>query len=252
MSLGKIARPEQFKHLLWRRHPDPTSWDGCRPEILATDGRIVRRLASLQQHIAFQAFAHETSAQDIVHKIETSVAHGVALLGYSMFSGNEAVAILHTAPNLDPGWVAFPHRKSTSSTIPTLPIAIANLPKLRLVGGAEIVWSQGKPHLDAALEQRGTAFRESEHAFNIIDHVKGWEVVARHGDRDLRVLPKRAEPEIQRASEFRLTGRFPFDELIWREFSGQAGFRIFFVLRFDRELFCLPEDWLKFWMEIEI
>lgn len=255
MSLGKISRPEQFKHLLWRRHPDPTSWDGCRPEILATDGREVRRLSSQHQHVAFQSFEDENAARDIIEKIEASVAHGMALVGYSLFSGHEAVAILHTAAGLDPGWVAFPHKKTTSSTIPTLPLAVANMPKLRVVGGADIAWSGGKPYLNAALEQRGEAFKATQQAFNIMNHVIGWEVrarVSRDEPREVRIVGKKAEPEIHRASDTRLVGKFPIDEVIWREFSQDPTFKLWFIVQFDRELFCLPDDWLKFWLQVDM
>lgn len=256
MALGKIARPDQFKHLLWRRHPDPASWQGCRPEILATNGREVRRLSSQHQHIAFQSFEHPGSARDIVNKIESSVAHGVALLGYSMFSEHEAVAILHTGAGLDPGWVAFPHKRGSSSTIPTLPLAVATMPKLRLVGGAEASWAGGTLHLEAALEQRGESFKATDAAFDIISHITGWSVGATVGRddkaREIHVAKKRSEPTIQRVSDSRLVGRFELDATLWREFSEDPTFRLWFIVEFDRELFCLPADWLRFWLQIEV
>jgi hypothetical protein len=256
VALGKISRPEDFKHLLWRRHPDSGSWDGCRPELIATDGREVRRLSSQPQHIAFQVFEDEPSARDITHKIEASVAQGVALLGYSMFARNDAVAILHTAPGLEPGWVAFPHKRSTSSTVPTLPMRVADLPKLRLVGGAELGWARGKPHLECALEQRGTSFIESDFGFNIIDHIKGWEIRGRVGRgedaKKVRMVRKNAEPKIRRVNDLRLAAQFPLDEVMWHEFGREPGFKLWFLVQFDRELFCLPDDWLQFWLHVEI
>jgi hypothetical protein len=256
VALGKIKRPEDFKHLLWRQHPDSASWDGCRPELIATDGRVVRRLSSQHQHIAFQAFEDAESAREIASKIEASVSKGVALLGYSMFAKNEAVAILHTASGLEPGWVAYPHKKSSSSTVPTLPLRVAEMPKLRLVGGADTSWSEGKLHLECALEQRGQTFAESEHAFNIVDHIKEWEVWGRTGRGDdakkLRLVNKHAEPKIRRVGDRRLDGTFPIDEVIWREFEDAPGFRLWFLVQFDRELFCLPDDWLQFSLHVEI
>lgn len=256
VTLPKISRPEDFKHLLWRRHADSNWWDGCRPELIGTDGRVVRRLCSQHRHIAFQAFEDVESALEITNKIEASVAQGVALLGYSMFAQNDAVAILHTASGLEPGWVAFPHKKSSASTVPTLPMRVAELPKLRLVGGAELTHRDGTLTLEAALEQRGQSFAASEHSFNIVEHIKGWEIRGMVGRgeeaRQLRLVNKGAEAEIKRADDQRLTGRFPLNEAIWKEFQEDSSFRVWFLVQFDRELFCLPDDWLKFWMQIEL
>lgn len=241
---------------MWRRHPDPSWWDGYRPEILATDGREVRRMTSQHQHIAFQAFEDVPSARDIASKIEASVAQGVALMGYSMFSQHQAVAILHTADGLDPGWVAFPHLRTTASTTPTLPMSVADLPKLRVVGGAEVRWSGKELTLDAALEQRGDRFAQGPFAFNIIHHVKSWEIRGTTSRevgpaKPLRLMRRGATAEIQRIHDLRLAGRFPLDPVIWREFEDDPTFRLWFVVTFDRELFCLPDDWLRFWFEVE-
>ncbi len=242
--------------MLWRGHHDMTSWDNCRPELLATDGREVRRLVSLSNHIAFQAFDHEASGREIVTKVERSVAQGVALVGYSMLSGNEAIAILHTAPGLQPGWVAYPHRKSSASTtVTTLPLAVANIPKLRLIGGAKAEWHKGETVLEAALEQRGQSFLASQFAFNIIEHVQSWELRATQGRGDtaksLKVLKRKVEPEISRSGEFRLQGVFTLDEMIWKEFADREDFHLYFVVEFDQELACLPADWSRFWFRVE-
>ena len=68
--MSKALRSADFKHLLWRRHPDANWWKSGRPEIIATDGREVRRLSSQHQHIAFQAFEDSRAAHDIASKIE--------------------------------------------------------------------------------------------------------------------------------------------------------------------------------------
>jgi hypothetical protein len=254
--LGKAQRTADFKHLLWRRHPDKSWWEGCRPEILATDGRVVRRLSSQHQHIALQVFADYDSARDIATKVEASVAQGVALMGYSMFSEHQAVAILHTADGLQPGWVAFPHKRTTTSTVPTLPLRVADMPKLRVVGGVEIKWASGEMYLDAALEQRGERFSVSPFALNIIDHISGWEVWGQVGrdneTKKLRLTRKDAEIDIRRVNDLRLAARFPVDSVIWREFENDPTLKIWFVVSFDRELLCLPDDWLKFWMRVEL
>ena len=255
--LGKAQHSADFKHLLWRRHPDPAWWDSSRPEILATDGRIVRRLTSQHQHIAYQAFQDTDAATDIASKIEASVAEGVALMGYSMFAQHDAVAILHTADGLAPGWVAFPHKRTSSSTVPTLPLHVAEMPKLRLVGGAELKWSGGELLIDAVLEQRGDRFAKGPFAFNILEHVQTWELrgQVRSVDgaaRPLRLVRRDADSEIRRAHDLRLAARFPIDTAIWREFESDSSLEIWFVVAFDRELLCLPDDWLRFWMQVEL
>ena len=150
----RLTNSERFKHFIWKRHPHAKSWNNALPEVIATDGRLVRRLVSQPQYIYFQVFSDTGTAQTVAERVENSVSQGVALLGYSMFADNAAVAILHTGDANEPGWVAFPHRRLDASQIPTMPIRVADEPKLRLVGGANIAWSSGKRVIHAALEQR--------------------------------------------------------------------------------------------------
>lgn len=213
-------------------------------------------MSSQHQHISFQAFVDRGAGADIANKVEASVAQGVALMGYSMFAQHEAVAILHTANDLDPGWVAFPHKRTSSSVVPTLPLAVADVPKLRIVGGAEASWASGATVVDAVLEQRGSRFAASSFAFNMIEHVRAWEIrgqVGRPGDaKELRLVPKGAEVNIKRTNDTRLAARFPIDSVIWNEFRHDPTFKLWFVVSFDRELLCLPDDWLRFWMQVDL
>lgn len=255
MLLTKISKPEDFKHLLWRRHPDSASHGGFRPEILATDGRTVRRLSSQHQYISYQEFEDRNSAEQIASKIETSVMQGVALLGYSMFTDHEALAILHTASGLEPGWVAFPHKRSQSSAVPTLPMSVADVPKLRLVGGASTKYEHRGHVLKGALEQRGGTFLNSRYAFNILDHVETWSIAGRVGRepaKEIRLQLKKTEPTLKRVSEFRLEGTFELDEALFTAFKDDPSFRVWFIVQFSKDLFCLPGDWLRFWLHVEL
>lgn len=254
VTVGKLKSSGNFKHLVWKRHQDEKAWEGALPEVVATDGNIVRRLISDTQHIYFQQFEDPNTGKVLQGRVEMSVEEGIALLGYSMFTDVETVAILHTGDMLEPGWIAFPFTKKSRSAVPTMPIRVASIPKARLVGGASVVWDRSNRVLKAAIEQRGQTFLESDHAFNMIEHLVHWELRARIGHDGKEVkLVKDAEPrDLKRTEEFRLEGTFDIDDVILREFRDDPTLKIWFVVTFDRELFCLPEDWLTFWLNVDL
>ena len=253
--MSKIERTDQFKHMVWRRHPDAGWLDECRPELVASNGNRVRRLSSQQGYIAFQVFDDSRSGREIVEKVEASVSRGVGLMGYSMFSSHPAVAILHTSEGLKPGWVAYPHQRAEPSAVPTLPLHVANMPQLRLVGGADVKWVSGSMVMDCLLEQRGDRFAKSEHGFNITAHICDWEMRGQVGRgenrRALRLARRGADSVIRRTSETQLAARFQLDELAWNEYQNDDSLEVWFIISFDRELMCLPEDWLRFPVRIE-
>jgi hypothetical protein len=254
LSVGKLKDSTNFKHLVWKRHADSKAWEGALPELVATDGHLVRRLISDTQHIYFQQFEDPNTGKVLQGRVELSVEEGIALLGYSMFTDVETVAILHTGDALEPGWIAFPFTKKSRSAVPTMPIRVASFPKARLVGGASVRWEKSARVIKAAVEQRGQSFLESPHAFNMIEHLTKWELRARVGADGREVkLVKSAEPrDLKRTEEFRLEGTFDVDDVILREFRDDPTLKIWFVVTFDRELFCLPDDWLTFWLNVEM
>lgn len=254
MKLGKQKNADRFKHFMWRRHNDRNAWQNYRPELVATDGALVRRLVSQPQHIVFQAFRDAETSRRVISRIENGMGRGVAMLGYSMFSNEEFVAILHTAEGSGPGWIAFPF-ETNKVHFPTLPLSAADQPSLRLVGGATIDDEGGKPVLTAALEQRGERFKNSEFAFNLLDHVVDWKIQARVGNGDsarpLRmVLDDKLEPV--RTDALRMQVTTPLDPVLLREFKTDNDLEFFFEVLFDRELMCLPEDWLRYWFHVSI
>jgi len=255
-SPGKLPRSADFEYLLWKRHAAPSAYHGSLPELIASDGLHVRRMISQQHHIAFQAFEDADTARKITSRIERSVSRGAALLGYAMFSDSDAVAIMHTGRGLEPGWLALPFPHQDARRLPTLPLRVAKLPKLRLVGGATLGWAKGELSLKIALEQRGSEFLDSPEAFNILEHIRSVRPVARvthDGEgRELRLVSKKEDPPLERAGVFRLEAAFPVDDVIVREFGEDPSFRVWLVIRFDQELFCLPEDWLGFWLGVEL
>lgn len=254
MTVGKLKRSQNFKHLVWKRHIDSKAWEGALPEVIATDGRMVRRLISESHLIYFQEFEDASTGRVVQERVEASVDEGVALLGYSMFTDVETVAILHTGDELEAGWIALPFTQKSRSKIPTMPIRVAAIPKARLIGGATVRWEKSNRIIGAALEQRGSTFLDSEHAFNLIEHITHWELRATAGPEGREVrLVKSAEPHsLKRTDEFRVEGTFDVDDVILREFRDDPTLKVWFVVTFDRELFCLPEDWLTFWLHVDL
>ncbi len=254
LSMGKQKDSDRFKHFMWRRHEDRNAWKTYRPEIVATDGAVVRRLVSQPQHIVFQSFRDAETSMRVISRIEQGIGRGVAMLGYSMFSDEEFVAILHTGEGFGSGWLAFPFETSKVN-FPTLPLSAANHPSLRLVGGANITNEGGTPIITAALEQRGERFKASEFAFNILEHVADWKIRARLGNgadaKTLRIISSE-ELAPQRVEEFRLQVTARLDPVILREFEGENELEFFFEVLFDRELMCLPEDWLGHWFRVSV
>lgn len=254
MALGKLKLSQNFKHLVWKRHVDSKAWEGALPEVVATDGKTVRRLISESQLIYFQEFDDPGTGKVVQERVEASVDEGVALLGYSMFTEVETVAILHTGDQLEPGWIAFPFTQKSRSKIPTMPIRVAAIPKARLVGGASVLWKKSNRIIKAALEQRGQTFLDSEHAFNLLEHVVRWELRAQVGSdgREIRLVESAEPRDLKRTDPFRMQGTFDVDDVILREFRHDPTLKIWFVITFDRELFCLPEDWLTFWLHVDL
>lgn len=254
LKLGKQTNADRFKHFMWRRHEDRTAWDNYRPEIVATDGAVVRRLVSQPQHVVFQSFRDSETSMRVISRIEQGIGRGVAMLGYSMFADEEFVAILHTGEELNAGWLAFPFETSKVN-FPTLPLSAANHPSLRLVGGATITDEGGTPVVTAALEQRGERFKNSEFAFNILDHVTDWKIQAQVGTgadaKKLRMVAKdKLEP--RRIDDLRMQVTTRIDPVLLREFKEENDLNFYFEILFDRELMCLPEDWLRHWFRVSV
>lgn len=245
-----------FKHFLWKRHEHPHAWRQSLPELITSDGAIVRRLVSQSKYIYFQAFEDRDTASQIVDRVETSVASGMALLGYSMFADDAAVAILHMGQGEESGWVAFPHKRIERSVIPTLPLRVADFPKLRLVGGASLDRKNGKPRIVVALEQRGETFQSTEYAMNILEHVEEVTLMAKNGvgddAKEVRLINRNEDVAFNRVSPFRIEAKFPVHEALVREFSEKADLSVWIRVQFDRKLISLPEDWRRFWMSVDV
>lgn len=251
-----IKPTKDYTHFLWKRCFHPDAYQGALPELITTNGEIVRRVVSQRQLIYIQIFRNPETGNEILRRVNESASAGSALLGYSIFSKSEAISILRAGTCESPGWVAFPYQSLKNATIPTLPLSVADLPKLRLVCGARLIWKSGARFIECALEQRGDTFSAGEFAFNFIDHVEHISLLGQKGRapdyEDVRIVPRRANVELNHVSDSRIEIRFPIDELIMEKYRDGKDLTLWFKVIFDSKFLCLPEDWRTFYMSVPV
>ncbi len=254
--LNKFEKVNDYKHFLWKRCFHPDAYQGALPELITTDGENVRRIVSQRQLIYVQVFKDADTAEKILERVNETVPGSGALLGYSMFSKSEAVSILHTGDCGEPGWVAYPYISLKNSTIPTLPLRVADVPKCRLVCGAQLRWQSGARFIECALEQRGETFKQTEFGFNIIDHVERVSLLAQAGrspnHEEVRIVPRKAEVKMDRVDSFRVEMSFPIDEVRIQKYDSGKELTLWFEVVLDSEFLCLPEDWRTFYMSVPV
>ena len=249
-----------YRYYLWRKHDQNKVLEGFYPEILSTNGQRVRRMMSHHKQIIYQDFEDTQSANTIVQRIESSVTPGITLVGYTMFKKYRSIAILQTGQNAsDPGWLAFPYQSNTidASGDPTVSIrTVMNYPKLRLVSGAGIFWQAGKLVIHAALEQRGADFLAEHPNFNLFDYLESWTIhtiAYKNGEQrnmEVALSPEPSEP-LNRASNTRLEATFILEPNVYKAYRSMDK-QLWFRLRFQRDLFCLPHDWCQFWLQVDL
>lgn len=258
-QVRRLADSAHFKHFLWRRHDQARALHGILPEVLATDGKLIRRMMCQPKQIVFQQFQDVATAQALIERIESSITPGVALVGYALYESHEALAILNAGSHEQPGWLAFPDAKIaraiTSHLSATLPLHAAQLPKLRLVAGATLAWERRNLVLRAALEQRGSAFHVTPEAFDILEHLTAWRIEAIIHQGGVRQSMDLTEgitlSEVKRLSAHRVEASFVIEPMIYRELRSSDS-QIWFHLSFDRDLFCLPDEWSAFWLLVDV
>lgn len=263
VDMGRNTTPrEEFKHFLWRRHRRPRVYKDALPEILASDGSSVLRLASQDKQIVYQHLDDVQTASELVSRIEASITPGVAIMGYSMFEEHKSVAILNTGDASMPGWLAFPDARTsqgraafTGQFATTLPNHIANQPKLRLVAGVTLAWENRQLVLKAALEQRGSSFLKSPQGFHILDHLDAWTMQAiayKDGvQRKMEVVHRQPLGKVERVHPLRVEASFVVEPYVYKEFQKADG-QLWLEVSFGRGLFCLPESWSCFWMQVDV
>ncbi len=249
---------DALRHMLWRKHLASQALDGHLPEILATDGRALRRLLSQERQLVFQQFEDQGAAASLMERVEGSVSPGVALAGYSMFKDHDALAILHTGQGQAPGWLAFPDaaRGQVRWDKPTLPARASDLPRARLVAGAGVFWRQRRMVIHVAFEERGEPQRDARGLpLTLLDHIEQVSLhalITRQGQlRALELTDPEPLSALTRVRADRAELSFIVEPAIYREFKQLDG-RIWIKALFDRSLFCLPAAWRAAWLTADL
>lgn len=247
----RARRSEEFKHFICHRYIEND--DGPTREIFATDGCRIRRLGVFAQHISFQDFESTEIAAALVAAIEDPTAQKHAT-GYRLLRNEATVGMVHTADHLNPGWLTFPI-DAAPLRLPKLRLQVAEAPALRLVGGMSVT----EGFVTAVLEQRGNRYAQANAnaLFNIIHHIKGWSVTQDISDlqatladgvssdtKSWETLTGIGSP---RHTEERLSQTFQLGST--KDLMTDS-FRV--LLELDRELFCLPREWLTFSLTLEL
>jgi hypothetical protein len=207
--------------------------------------------------LTIQQFIDERTAEAIVSAVGSHSSDDIGMLGYSMFGDADALAIVHTGDELTPGWLAFPYAnvRGRPSGIPTMPLLIDDIPTMRLCGGAQLCWRDCQLMLDVAVEQRGDFNDEFGEPPDVLDRLVGWRLqttVLKEGRAKPVRLPSKGAPlgGIRRSSKRRVEASFEIDSALFKQMEKSEDLKAWFVLDFDRELFCLPSEWCTWWFEM--
>ncbi|MFB6373780.1 MAG: hypothetical protein ABEN55_11895 [Bradymonadaceae bacterium] len=247
----------QYHLHIWSDHPAT----GARrlAELLATDGHLVRSLRSRGSFLTYEEVEAFKLGKDLVDTVEGEWEPEAPFFGFESLSDTEMVAILHDPHQLDEQWAVFPclDHRFTPGELTETAVAANDGIRHHLIGGAEIGWSSGEPHLEAALEARSWRQRDVEGAVELLDHIESWELRAtaeRRGEIEDVGLSPQSERSVEPSapSDGRLEAEFPIDQVIRQNFADHPSFQAWFVLQFDTDVFCVPENWRRFWMAIDL
>lgn len=247
-----------FRYHLWRKHEHRRVLHGYYSEILATDGARVRRLIGQERKLLFQEFEDVHVARTIISRIEDAAGPGEQMLGYKRSEHAKAVAILQTGPSAQaPGWLAFPYSSHTLEyeDDPTVPFRRAlMMPQDSVLGAARLAWRSGALEMQVALEQRT---RQDAHSkFNLLPYVEQVDVCAvsyRRGEPKLMDLSSEEDATLRlsRPSPSRLEGQVAIEPSVFKAFV-RTDSQVWLKVRFAREMFCLPDNWRSFWIEVDV
>lgn len=242
-------------YFLWRRHERPDAYQGHYPEVIATNGRLLRRMICHDRQILFQEFEDPLIAQPIIDRIEGGADPGVALVGYSMLDDSNDLAILQTGTQDQPGWLAFPDMgRLPSQNAPTLPIRVVNYPKTRLVTSALVRWERRTPVLHVTLEEHNEEAGLA--STRLLGHLERLALKATftlgENQQHLRLCKtERTREELFCPAPGRLEAIFELDDFLYGQFATRPGFQMWLLPTFDRSLFCLPDRWNQFPIRVD-
>lgn len=259
---ASLERREQddsraFDHFVWRRHRQASALYGFVPELLATDGRIVRRVVADDSGLVIQQFEDERTGAAIVEAVESNCADAEGLVGYSVFSECASLTIMHTGQRAERAWLAYPGEavEGRPRIMPTLPMNLSDVPTARLSGAAQLEWIDCNLMLDAHLSQAPDA--AGGELPSLAEHLASLEVracVERRGEScEVALVEREREGDdiaVERAGHAR--ARFAVDEVVFEQLTRDDEASAWMVVTVDRSLVCLPRQWRRWWFPIEV
>lgn len=254
---GILVGSQAFRYFLWRQRPLSHALRGFVPEILASDGRRVRRIHVGDRFLSMQEYDDRKSADAIAQMVQERGTSRVGLRGYAMYSEHESVAIWNYEGQADPAWVAFPFSDfpGRAAVLGQLPGYADGVARLRLCGGARLRWVSGRLLFEAAIEQRSDGFDDDPRTQDLMDHlvdIRLETTIDKDGEaRPIRLIGRDvAATEIQRTSARRVEAAWALNAALYEQFRDNRSLRAWFVLTFDTSLFCLPDPWQQWWFEV--
>ena len=229
-------------------------------ELFATDGKRVRSLRSRGSFLTYEELEAGEIARQIVDAIDREWVPESRLMGFESLSDHQRVAIMHQADSAEANWAVIPcdEEHFPAEALASTAFAAADARRQHLVAGTEVVWRSGRPHVQAALEVRSWDNSPVEQL--------GGRLLEGVGSVELRSTVDRAdEPDEiglveskhrrvapSRTSEIRLEAEFPLDSVIFQNFRDDPTFQAWLVLEFDTEFICVPENWRRFWITVDL
>ena len=251
---NSMTDTNDYRHFIWKRHSELSAWDEALPEVLTTDGIHVRRARSYADRITFQEFSARLTAQTIKKRIENCVSNGSALMGYSMFSDIDVLAIFQTGTTDASSWVAMPYSKSSKQSFPTMPIQLVEKPFLVLTATARLERAERRYQIQATLRQDGAKFWESGGEIDLLQSIESIRLKAqvRGNERKKIRLCRTSEAQGTRRVGDHLKMTFDVDDAMLHTFGADPGLSTWLVIDFSPSLLCLPTEWRRFWMSAKL
>lgn len=250
------ARGGPFRFFLWRRAAERAALNGYLPEVLASDGERVRRVALGSRVLMAQEFDEQEVARGVRRMVEARAQVRENLRGYAMFSEAEGLVIWRAPSGSGAGWVALPFDELSSGLVmrAVLPDATQAASVSKLCGGVRFRWSSGELVMDAAIEQRRAGADLG--GVDLLDALLDWQVettVMRHGKAKAVRLARGAGPlnSPRRASPERVEASWAVDLRAYQSLKARPTLKVWFVLRFGAELFSIPQPWDTWWLQVE-
>lgn len=254
-----VKRAQDFSHFVRKCHPSEGAFQDFLPELLATDGSWIRRFVADPHQFIFQEFRAPVIADTIRSHINTERDPGSALMGYSAFERMASVAIVHSADDYEPGWLATPWKSRFGEpALPALSSFVEKAPAMGLVARGRQTQTSRTRLLEIELDQCGADDqRIGASFFHLLPYIDGLDLWGTYrtksGYRDVRLSPRRRRDSAARRGGLRRVEKaFPLDTVLFDRLVERDSFRVWLEVKFSVELVCLPEEWRRWWFEVTI